>query len=90
MKRPLPFATVFAFCTIGLFIALPRYDTSQWGMLDFTAIGAFMLLLSWLASGSSEPATHEEAGDNTALRLGKLCKRALGRFKRRGVSTRAD
>ena len=87
MKRTLPFATVFAFCTMGLFIALPRYDTSRWGFIDYAAIFGFMLLLSWLASGSCEPATHEETGDDAALRLGKLCKRALRRFKGGGVST---
>ena len=88
--RKLPFATVFAFCTIGLFIYAPRYDQSLWGWIDYVALFLFMLLLSWLASGSGETATHHEAGDDTALRLGKLCKRTLGRFKRRSITHRSD
>ena len=75
---------------IGAMLAIgytraPAGQTFAW--MDYAAFAVFGLLCFWCLSPRRDRADHDEPSDNVALRLGKLCKRALGRLKRRGVAS---
>lgn len=88
-EEPKPDNAVIRYAGIigmGVAIGWSRLGNMPLNWMDYSAIAVFLLLLCWCLS----PGRHRNAGDDTgnslALRLGKLCKRALGRSKRRRVA----
>lgn len=73
---------------IGMAVAVAwgRLGNMPLNWMDYSAIAVFLLLLCWCLSPSRDRAAHDEASDGFALRLGKLCKRALGRSKRSSIA----
>lgn len=67
-------------------VAWSRLGNIPLNWMDYSAIAVFLLLLCWCLSPGRDRPAHDEASDGIALRLGKLCKRALGRSKSRGVA----
>lgn len=72
---------------MGVAIGWSRLGNIPLNWMDYSAIAVFLLLLCWCLTPSRHSSASNDAGDGFALRLGKLCKRALGRSKRRGIST---
>lgn len=72
---------------MGVAIGWSRLGNMPLNWMDYSAIAVFLLLLGWCLS----PGRQRNAGDDTsngfALRLGKLCKRALSRSKRSRIAS---
>ena len=71
---------------MGVAIGWSRLGNMPLNWMDYSAIAVFLLLLCWCLTPSRERNPGDDAGNGFALRLGKLCKRALGRSKRSRVA----
>lgn len=71
---------------MGIAVAWSRLGNMPLNWMDYSAIAVFLLLLCWCLTPRRHRGAGDDSGDSFALRLGKLCKRALGRPKRRRVS----
>lgn len=67
---------------ISMALAAGRRETLDFGYLDYTAIGLFLLLVAWLLLPDN-PRRHESPGNGFAFRLGKKLKRVLNHGRRR-------
>lgn len=71
---------------IAVAMALSRAGNMALGWMDYAAFAVFGLLVWWCLTPGRDRTAHDDTSNSVALRLGKFCKRALGRTKRRGIS----
>lgn len=73
---------------VGIAVALAwqRAGGMPLGWMDYAAFVVFGLWLWWCLAPSRDRTAHDDTSNGFALRLGKLCKRALGRSKRRRIA----